>query len=695
MDDEREGHGLNPFQRRHLLTHCQYADKLLSEMEAVLVASHSKSPFPRFKPDISPAQAKVVQDYISRMRAQIVRLLENQGIPVPAPMFGSVHSIRVTLGFVDIAFDEVRPKRMAGYGEVAPNAATELSGLVDEIQGIVSRLDSYLAQGQSADLEKRLRRLEDAGSDVALVQALERAIDQHGLVEFRPALATIIDRLETKAFEIAVFGRVSSGKSSLLNYIVGQDVLPVGVTPITAVPTRLIYGAEPRATAWFADRKPERFGIERLAELVTEQHNPANREHVTRIVVELPAARLRDGIVYVDTPGLGSLATAGAAETKAYLPRCDLGVVLIDAGSTLTQDDLATIQMLYDAGIPASVLLSKADLLPPEDRDRALRYVADHIRSELGVGLPAYAISVKGSYTELLENWFQTEILALYDRHAELARQSLNRKTGALRLAVEAALRARIRRLDRGQADTARLADSETELRKAAGTIAEARTRCTELADALRDCPGDWIRRAATALVTARGTDAVPVKYGALLKAKMEETAAEEPARIAFLIEEAARNAGRVLAKTAKVLDIENRPEDDELPEVVRDMPRFDPGELAIAIRPSVAASFLGRRWAAGSVERRIRKAAGPQIAAAASVYGRVLQAWVRRTFTELHARFDSYADAYRAQLARLTAGEAPGAEEEQSLQENLAALAGLGNGESSREVPPGASAHL
>src|SRR6266568_7981440 len=288
MDDAPEFGHLNPSQRLHLLTSCQYADKLLSEIEATLVASQSKSPFPKFKPDISPAQAKVVQDYIARMRAQLVRILDSQGVAIPAPHIGSVHSIRVTLGFVDIAFDECRPKRMTGYGALAETAAIEMAGLVDEMQGIISRLDSYLAQGQSADLEKRLRRLEEAGGDVALVKALERAINQHGLVEFRPALATIIDRLETDTFEIAVFGRVSSGKSSLLNHIVGQDLLPVGVNPITAVPTRLAYGPEPRATAWFADQKPELFGIERLAEFVTEQHNPGNIQHVTRIVVELP-----------------------------------------------------------------------------------------------------------------------------------------------------------------------------------------------------------------------------------------------------------------------------------------------------------------------------------------------------------------------------------------------------------------------
>jgi len=147
MDDEREGQGLNPSQRRHLLTSCQYADKLLSEIEAVLAASQSKSPFPKYKSDISPAQAKVVQDYISRMRAQVVRILAGQGIQIPAPMFGSAHSIRVTLSFVDIAFDEVRAKRMAGYGKLPPSVATELAGLADEMQGIVSRLGTYLSHG--------------------------------------------------------------------------------------------------------------------------------------------------------------------------------------------------------------------------------------------------------------------------------------------------------------------------------------------------------------------------------------------------------------------------------------------------------------------------------------------------------------------------------------------------------------------
>jgi GTP-binding protein EngB required for normal cell division len=691
MDEAREPGHLNPSQQLHLLTSCQYADKLLSEIEATLAASQSKSPFPKFKPDISPAQAKVVQDYIARMRAQLVRILDSQRVPIPAPRIGSVHSVRVTLGFVDIAFDECRPNRMAGYGHLADASATEIAGLVDEIQGIVSRLSSYLAQDQSAGLENRLRRLEEAGSDIALVKALERAIDQHGLVEFRPALGTIIDRLETETFEIAVFGRVSSGKSSLLNHIVGQDLLPVGVNPITAVPTRLAYGPKPRATAWFADRQPEQFGIERLAEFVTEQHNPSNLQHVTRIVVELPAQRLREGVVYVDTPGLGSLATSGAAETKAYLPRCDLGVVLIDAGSTLTQDDLATIETLYTAGIPASVLLSKADLLAPADRDRAIQYVAGHIRSDLGFELPVHAISIKAEYSGLLEKWLDTQILPLYDRHAELARQSLNRKIGALRLGVEAALKARLKRSGPGGHDGSRIEigkvrDLETELRTVSGKIAQARTACIETTDALHQCGDGVIRAAANNLIEAwtSGKSATSESH---VKNKLEQAAAEPAAQIASAIQEVARNAGSVLAKAAMALDLANRPEQDELLDVLKNMPRFDLGNLEIDVGPSAVASLLGRRWAEARVERRIRSQAGNQIMDAVGIYARVLQAWVRKTFAELQEQFDSYADGYRAHLDRLTSNKTD-IEDEQALRDDLASLAAAPENAAQQSAP-------
>jgi ribosome biogenesis GTPase A len=105
---------------------------------------------------------------------------------------------------------------------------------------------------------------------VTTLQTLERIINDHGLIEFRSTLSMIIDRLESKSFEIAFFGRVNSGKSSLLNAIVQSDILPVGVNPVTAVPTRLVYGRTSRFTVRCADKNPEQFETGKLAEFVTE-----------------------------------------------------------------------------------------------------------------------------------------------------------------------------------------------------------------------------------------------------------------------------------------------------------------------------------------------------------------------------------------------------------------------------------------
>ncbi len=156
MRSEDAAAGLNSSQRLHLLSSSQHADKLLAEVESILTASKSKSAFRKYKNPLSPSQAKVVEDYVSRIRTQMVRVLETQGIGLPEPAFESVHSIRVTLAFIRIAFQECTPDRMRGYGEVPDWKVREINGLVDEMVAAVEKLDAYLVQGLGQDLEGRL-----------------------------------------------------------------------------------------------------------------------------------------------------------------------------------------------------------------------------------------------------------------------------------------------------------------------------------------------------------------------------------------------------------------------------------------------------------------------------------------------------------------------------------------------------------
>jgi GTP-binding protein EngB required for normal cell division len=667
---------LNSSQALRVLTSFKYADQLLSEIESILFASNSKSPFPKYRNDLTPAQVKVVQDYIARIRAQTIQALKSLGITPPGPQFGATHSIRVTLDFADITFEDCRAEALRGYGEVPASVVPELNGVVNEMSSLVRKLSAYLAQGLGQDLQGRLDRLAQTGNEVVLLKTLERVINDHGLIEFRSALSIILDKLESHSFQIAVFGRVSSGKSSLLNYVLGSEVLPVGVNPITAVPTRIMFGATPKVKISYVDRKTGETEIGRLSEFVSEQHNPGNAKHVTRIVVELPSTRLRDGVVFVDTPGLGSLATAGAAETLAYLPECDLGVVLVDASSTLTEEDLSTVLRLYEAATPVLVLLSKADLLVSEDRERSVQYIAGQIDSQLRVRVPVHAVSIRDSHARLLDKWFIEEIQPLYSKHSELAQESLRRKIGGLHESVEAALKVQLELSGKGpKKDKQRLRAAESQLRRAAGRFEEVNSFCLKGSDTIHDWGGVAIERAAFVVVeewfkkNKKGAD-----VRELIRRSLAETATTGANQIFEKLQEFSRDLSRALTEAANVLEASQAANPDELPNIVKEMPLFDPGPLEIEIRQDFL-SALGRGLAKHRVKNQLEKEVGQPVHEAFQRYGRLLELWIRKTIAELQRRFDSQADTHRAQFERLTSAKETGVEEAEAIRRDLEAL--------------------
>ena len=102
-DARKPDESLNPFQANRLRITCQYIDKLLVEIEGVLNSTASKAAFPRYSIDIVPAQRRTLEDYIARVRAQLVRILEGQGIVAESPSIPVSRAVHVLLGAIDIA----------------------------------------------------------------------------------------------------------------------------------------------------------------------------------------------------------------------------------------------------------------------------------------------------------------------------------------------------------------------------------------------------------------------------------------------------------------------------------------------------------------------------------------------------------------------------------------------------------------
>jgi GTP-binding protein EngB required for normal cell division len=649
---------LNGPQRNRLLSTCQHIDKLLSSVEHILHETASESPFRTHIVDIAPAQTRVIEDYIRRLRRQLLRALEWQHMKPAKPEIPATRAVLTNLAFVDIAVEELRPHYMRGSGDVPEDATDELNGVVHELRSLVEEMERYLRQELSIDLESRLQKLEKTGYDLALLRRIEQIVTRQGLVEFRSRIASLAERLEDHNLEVAFFGRVSSGKSSLLNALLETDVLPVGVNPITAVPTKLRYGSKLRVEVTYGSGRSELIAVEQLADVVTERGNPGNLRNVVKTLVDVPSSRLQKGIVLVDTPGLGSLARKGAAETLAYLPACDLALLLIDAGNTLNEEDIGTLRLLYEAGIPSLVLLSKADLLARGERQEAIAYVVEQIQSELGIMVQVHPVSCVPAESDLLERFFEEELLPRFGQAQTLREASVARKIGTLKDSVMAALDTILNRQSREAPEPAvDPAGLESQLRVATGEMGELGRNLSraflELGESSKAVMDSVVERGVGWYELHPG-DAIA---GRLLDEWIRDAVGERLNSQIGHVREVVERTVLSLQGVAEGLRNDEIPSAEELESGLRDLPRFELAELPGGVGAG-GWRWLGRRAVRSALHRGLQENAGSMLQEALRRYGYALREWSDRAIARMDAVVRSYADTYRAQIHRMTGME-------------------------------------
>lgn len=89
---------------------------------------------------------------IADLRTQILVFLKQHNILVPEPAFSARHSIMTSLGYINIAVEELKPRYLGGYGVVPPTLVPELTRSVENLQGMVkSTIEAVKKSGNPAD----------------------------------------------------------------------------------------------------------------------------------------------------------------------------------------------------------------------------------------------------------------------------------------------------------------------------------------------------------------------------------------------------------------------------------------------------------------------------------------------------------------------------------------------------------------
>jgi tRNA U34 5-carboxymethylaminomethyl modifying GTPase MnmE/TrmE len=292
------------------------------------------------------------------------------------------------------------------------------------------------------------------------------------------------ERLERATFVLAVLGEFSSGKSFLLNALLGKfrfeqigsdqqivGLLATDINPSTATITELEYAPEAQAHAFHEGGRIERIPIDRLSKFVAvpdDEHSaPA------RVIVKIDSPFLRRGVTVADTPGLASINPAHRRATLQFLPSADAVLYLIDTQQPFSEGDASFLGIIRQHLDTIFIVQTKIDLWEQlgdggkaaweSARDRIMQLAAIH-----APGTYVYALSARNYVEGVLRDDESLIECSRFTQFLSALDASLVRNTGRARLRRARDVATRVTRdaIERIERDQQMLSLSKNELEK-------------------------------------------------------------------------------------------------------------------------------------------------------------------------------------------------------------------------------------
>ncbi len=240
---------------------------------------------------------------------------------------------------------------------------------------------STYTEGREA-LEAALRELATLGDERSGSQVADGA-------------RVLLKKLSEELFNVVVVGEFKRGKTTFVNALLGAEILPAAVVPLTSIVTAVTWGEDPRAEISFLDGRTETVAVEDLNRYVTERGNPRNGLGVDRAVLYYPAEEFRDGVFLIDTPGVGSVYRHNSDAAYAFVPQCDAAVFLTSADPPISDGERSFLHDVRAEAARMFFILNKVDYLTGPDREEALAFTRAVITEALGSEPRVYPLSAR------------------------------------------------------------------------------------------------------------------------------------------------------------------------------------------------------------------------------------------------------------------------------------------------------------
>lgn len=196
------------------------------------------------------------------------------------------------------------------------------------------------------------------------------------------------EAVSTRKYRIAVVGEFKKGKSSLINALVGSNLLPTNVLPTTAVVNRIVFGESRQITVCYKNGTLEKKTVEDLEHYATKL-DAAKEERaaqIREIVIEYPSVFCQNRIEIIDTPGLNDDEQMSEV-TWGILDEIDTALMTVSAGSPLsmTERDLI-MELIARKGIRhITFVITFIDQISnrKSEQDRIIGFIRKRIQKEV------------------------------------------------------------------------------------------------------------------------------------------------------------------------------------------------------------------------------------------------------------------------------------------------------------------------
>lgn len=249
--------------------------------------------------------------------------------------------------------------------------------------------------------QARRQMIELAQAHAAVPNAVDGPDDRSGRV------APLVAALTAGQFRIVVMGEIKKGKSSFINALLGQaDLLPTATDIATSTVFQISHGPAERVTVVFQpdddeeeSPAPQSISREQIREFGTEDGNPGNIKCVDHIAIELANPLLAEGLVLVDTPGVGGLFRAHRDITFRYAPQADVVFFILDSvEAVISEDEVRFLDELRKQTAHIVFLQTKIDIAGTEQiqawKKRNLEILSGVLKVEPS-RIPYYLVGAK------------------------------------------------------------------------------------------------------------------------------------------------------------------------------------------------------------------------------------------------------------------------------------------------------------